>query len=1050
MPKFFIDRPNFAWVMAIFICLAGILVLGKLPVEKYPQVAPPQITMYINYPGASASTLNESVVSLIEEELNGAKNLMYYESTSNSNGLADINVTFTPGTDPDFAQVDVQNRLKKAEARLPQIVKDIGIEVEQANAGFLAVYSVKYKEGSEHKDPQLLADLMARNINNEIRRIPGVGKVRFFAAESAMRVWVDPQKLLSYDLSIADVNGAISAQNVQVPAGSFGDRPVATEQELMATLKVQGMLESPEEFGRIVLRANPDGSTVHLSDVARIELGAEFYNFDSHLNGKPNAAAAIQLEPGANALETIGKVRERLDELSITLPDDVEVVLPYDTSKFVDAAVTKVLHTLLEAVVLVFFVIFLFLQNFRYTLIPTIVVPVCLLGTLAAMSVLGFSVNMMTMFGMVLAIGILVDDAIVVVENVERIMTEEGLSPREATLKAMKQITGAIVGITLVLSSVFLPLAFMSGSVGVIYRQFAMSVAVSIIISGFLALSMTPALCASLLKPIAKGQHTEKRGFFGWFNRTFARLGRRYEKTTAFVTGRAGRAMILYAVILAALGFSYMRLPGAFIPTEDQGGMMISAQLPPGATHSRSQAVVGDIEEYFASRDTIEHAFTIIGFSFSGLGQNTAIAFAQLTDWSERGKDQTAMDEVNAANRRFHGNTDGMIFAVNPPPVDGMGNTGGFALRLQDRAGLGRETLNKAMGMVLAEANASPVLAYARVEGLPDAPQLRVEIDRQKAETLGVRFDTINTVLSSAFGSSMINDFVNAGRMQRVVVQAGAEYRQNPECLNELYVPNARGEQVPLSALVNTSWETGPVQVARYNGYMAYKIAGEPAPGYSSGEAMAEMERIMRDLPRGIGYDWTGLSYQEKFAGAQAPKLFALALVVVFLLLVALYESWSIPFSVMLIVPIGALGAVAGVTVMGMPNDVYFKVGLITIIGLAAKNAILIVEFAKDLYAQGLSLKEAAVRAARLRFRPIIMTSMAFILGVIPLAAASGAGAVSQRSIGTGVIGGMLSATIIGVVFAPVFFVWVLGIARHFKRNKARSHKKAAEPVESA
>jgi multidrug efflux pump len=875
-----------------------------------------------------------------------------------------------------------------------------------------------------------------------------VGKVQFFASETAMRVWVDPQKLLSYDLSIADVNGAIAAQNVQVPAGSFGDRPVATAQELMATLKVQGMMESPEEFGRIVLRANPDGSIVHLSDVARIGLGAESYNFDSHLDGKPNAAAAIQLAPEANALDTIGKVRQRLEELSTTFPEDVEMLLPYDTSKFVDEAISKVIHTLFEAIVLVFIVMFLFLQNFRYTLIPTIVVPVCLLGTLAVMSVLGFSVNMMTMFGMVLAIGILVDDAIVVVENVERIMTEEGLSPREATLKAMKQITGAIVGITLVLSSVFLPLAFMSGSVGVIYRQFAMSVAVSIIISGFLALSMTPALCASLLKPVTKGKHTERRGFFGWFNRTFARLGRRYEKTTAFVTGRAGRAMILYAVILAALGFSYMRLPGAFIPTEDQGTMIISAQLPPGATHSRSQAVVKDIEDYFASLDTIEHAFTVIGFSFSGMGQNAAIAFAQLTDWSERGKGQTAMDEVNAANRRFHGNTDGMIFAVNPPPVDGMGNTGGFALRLQDRAGLGREALTKAMGMVMAKANASPVLAYARVEGLPDAPQLRVEIDRQKAETLGVSFSAINTVLSSAFGSSMINDFVNAGRMQRVVVQAGAEYRQSPESLSELYVPNARGEQVPLSALVNTSWETGPVQLARYNGYMAYKIAGEPAPGYSSGEAMAEMERIMRDLPRGIGYDWTGLSYQEKFAGAQAPKLFALALVVVFLLLVALYESWSIPFSVMLIVPIGALGAVAAVTVMGMPNDVYFKVGLITIIGLAAKNAILIVEFAKDLYAQGLSLKESAVRAARLRFRPIIMTSMAFILGVIPLAIASGAGAVSQRSIGTGVIGGMLSATIIGVVFAPVFFVWVLGIARRFKRGKAKASEKTAEPVE--
>ncbi len=1034
MSEFFINRPNFAWVVAIFISLAGILAIPSLPVEKYPQVAPPQISIQAVYPGASASVLNDSVTSLIEEELNGAKGLLYYESTSSSNGIAEITVTFQPGTDPALAQVDVQNRIKKAESRLPDTVKTQGLQVEQANAGFLLIYTVSYKDKTANKDPQALADFMARNINNEIRRVPGVGKVQFFASESAMRVWVDPDRLLKYDLSLADVNQAIAGQNVQVPAGSFGDRPGNSSQEIMATLAVQGTLSTPEEFGRIVLRADNDGSVVRLADVARLEIGSQSYNFDSRLNGVSAACAAVQLAPGANALSTVAGVKKRLEELAPVFPADMEASVPYDTSKFVSVAIEKVIHTLLEAVALVFIVILLFLQNFRYTLIPTIVVPVCLLGTFALMWALGFSVNMMTMFAMVLAIGILVDDAIVVVENVERTMAEEGLSPIEATRKSMKQISGAVVGITLVLSAVFFPLAFMSGSVGIIYRQFSMVMAISIIISGFLALTMTPALCATLLKPVAKGQNHEKKGFFGLFNRVFGRITSGYSGLTSVLVVRGWRVMFIYAVLGGLLGYTYVRLPQAFVPSEDQGTLLVNVQLPPNATYSRTLAVTQDMENFLMSRPAMESVITVVGFSFSGMGQNAALAFPSLKDWSVR--DTSAMDEAVAANQFLAGNKDGSAFAVNPPPVDGLGNAGGFSLRLQDRAGLGREKLAAALYQVLGEANPNPAIAYAMVEGLPDAPQLRLEIDRQKAEALGVGFSAINTVVSTAFGSSMINDYVNQGRVQKVVVQADAQSRVTPESLDRLYVPNNRGEQVPLRSFTTVSWETGPVQVVRYNGFPCFRIAGDAAPGFSTGQAMAEMEKIAAGLPAGVGYDWTGLSFQEKFAGAQAPRLLGLALLVVFLLLVALYESWSIPFSVMLIVPIGALGAVLATTYMDMSNDVYFKVGLITIIGLSAKNAILIAEFAKELMEQGHGITQAAVMSAKARFRPIIMTSMAFILGVVPLAVATGAGAASQRAIGTGVIGGMLAATLLGVVFAPVFFVWVLSLVRgHSEKN---------------
>ena len=1034
MPSFFIQRPNFAWVVALFISMFGLILIPFLPVAQYPNVAPPQINIYATYPGASAQTLTNSVTSVIEEELNGAKGLLYFESSSNSNGVAEIGVTFGPGTDPELAQVDVQNRLKKAEARLPQTVLTQGVEVEQTTAGFLMIYALKYKDSDASVDTTQLADYMARTINPEIRRIAGVGKLQFFAAEAAMRVWVDTQKLIGYGMSIDDVSNAIKAQNVEVPAGSFGAAPTPGKQQVTATLAVKGSLSTPEEFGQIVLRANTDGSQVKLRDVARMEIGSQDYSFATRLNGRPAVGAAVQLSPGANALATAEAVKQRLDELSQYFPQNVEFDVPYDTSKFVDVAIEKVIHTLLEAMVLVFLVMFLFLQNVRYTLIPAIVVPVCLVGTLGVMYLLGFSVNMMTMFGMVLAIGILVDDAIVVVENVERIMAEEGLSPAKATAKAMNQVSGAIVGITLVLAAVFLPLAFMGGSVGVIYRQFSISLAISILFSGFLALTFTPALCATLLKPLSHG-HEEKRGFFGAFNRRFNALTDRYTALNGHLVRRAGRYMVIYAGLLAVLVFFYLRLPEAFLPNEDQGYTIVDIQLPPGATRERTSAVGDELERYLLARPATGSTFLIMGYSFSGMGENAALTFPTLKDWSLRSDEQSAAAESEKVNEHFAQASDGTVLAVTPPPIDGLGNSGGFSLRLQDRGNVGREVLLKARDQLLEKANASPKILYAMMEGLSDAPQLRVDIDREKAQAMGVEFDSISSALSSAFGSSVINDFSNAGRQQRVVIQARAEDRVRPDTVLNLFVNNSSGELVPMSAFVTLHWEDGPVQIVRYNAYPSIKIAGDAAAGTSTGEAMAEMERLASQLPAGIGYEWTGLSYQEKVASGQATQLLVLAVVVVFLLLVALYESWAIPLSVMLIVPVGALGAVMAVTVAGMPNDVYFKVGLITIIGLASKNAILIVEFAKDLLTQGRTLREAALEAARLRLRPIIMTSMAFILGVVPLTLAVGAGAASQRAIGTGVIGGMLTATFLGVVFVPVFFVWVMGMFAREKRN---------------
>ncbi|MEN9357953.1 MAG: hypothetical protein RL695_2124 [Pseudomonadota bacterium] len=1048
MPNFFIHRPNFAWVIAIFIALAGVLALSSLPVAQYPHVAPPQVLITASYPGASAEAINNSVTSLIEEELNGVKGLLHYESQSNSAGMAETFVTFQPGTNIDLAQVDVQNRIKRVEARLPQAVMQQGLQVEQASANFLMMYALTYK--TDGKDPAGLADYAARNINNEIRRVPGVGRVQMFAAERAMRIWIDPAKLVGYGLSVAEVNHAITLQNAQIPAGSIGEQPGSAEQEITATIMVHGQLASVEEFSRIVLRAKPDGSSVRLGDVARIEVGSQDYRFAARQDGRPVAAMAVQLSPGANALKTAEAVRTRLQELSAGFPDDLAYTIPYDTSRFVDVAISKVLQTLAEAAVLVFLVILLFLQNVRYSLIPAIVVPVSLLGTLALMLPLGFSVNMMTLFGMVLAIGILVDDAIVVVESVERIMREEGLSPKAATIKAMQQITGAIVGITLVLAAVFLPLAFMGGSVGVIYQQFSMSLAISILFSGFLALSLTPALCATLIKPVRPGghsRHEQKKGLFGGFNHYFGRLAGRYLAATSRLTQRSGRVMLVYLVLIVALGYAYMRMPSAFLPVEDQGYIITDIQLAPGATQSRTAATAEKMAQYHASRPSVQETVTVLGFSFSGMGQNAAMAFTTYKDWAERSAEESVMNEANLANAAYQEIQDGTLFAVVPPAVEGMGNSTGFALRLQDRGGLGREALLAAGNELTNKVYQSGKFSYIMLEGLKDAPQLDLRIDRDQAETLGVSFDAINASLATAYGSALINDFPNHGRMQRVIVQAESGSRTTPESLGQLRVPNRSGKLVALAAFTEIHWQTGPVQLVRYNGYPTLKFMGDVIPGLSSGEGMKEIERIIAELPRGIGYEWTGLSYQEKAAGAQAPLLLGLSLLVVFLVLVALYESWRIPIAVLLIVPIGTLGAVAAASLAGMPNDVYFKVGLVTIIGLATKNAILIIEFAKDLHAQGKPLIDSALEAARLRFRPIVMTSLAFILGVTPLVIATGAGAESQRAIGTGVVGGMISATVLGLLFVPVFFVWVLSL---IKTRAGKATDTLAEASENA
>ena len=1031
MPQFFIDRPVFAWVVALFILLGGALAIPQLPVAQYPNVAPPQIEVYAVYPGASAQTMDESVVSLIEQELNGADHLLYFQSTS-SLGSATVTATFQPGTNPELAQVDVQNRLKIVESRLPRAVTQQGLQVEKISTGFLMLVTLTADD--DRLDETALSDFLARNVMNEVRRVPGVGKAQLYGSERAMRIWLDPQKLIGFNLTPEDVNLAIAAQNAQVAPGSIGDLPGSPTQEITANVLIKGQLSTPQEFADIVLRANADGSRVTVGDVARVEIGAQEYQYGTRLNGKPSTAFSVQLAPGANAMQTATLVKAKMDELSRYFPPGAVYDIPYDTSPFVKVSIEQVINTLIEAMVLVFLVMFLFLQNIRYTLIPTLVVPVALMGTFAVMLTLGFSINVLTLFGMVLAIGILVDDAIVVVENVERIMAEEGLPPKQATRKAMQQISGAIVGITVVLVAVFVPMAFMQGSVGVIYQQFSASMAVSILFSAFLALSLTPALCATLLKPIAKGEHHVKRGFFGWFNRKFEGMSNGYQRWVMHAIQRSGRYLVVYGLLLVALGWTFSQLPSSFLPTEDQGYTITDVQLPPGASRNRTVQVAEQIEAHSAGEPGVGNTTVILGFSFSGSGQNAALVFTTLKDWSERTAKDSAEAIAERANIAFSQFKNAVAYAVLPPSVDGLGTSTGFEFRLQDRAGVGHAGLMAARDQLLTEAAKSPVLANVRESALAESPQVQLLIDRKQANALGVSFDDIGTVLNTAIGSTYVNDFPNQGRMQRVVVQAEGDQRSQVEDLLKIHVRNTSGKMVPLSAFAQAQWVSGPVQLTRYNGYPAIAVSGEPAPGYSSGAAMAEVQRLVDALPLGFGLEWTGLSLQEQLSGAQAPMLMALSLLVVFLCLAALYESWSIPTSVLLVVPLGVLGAVLAVTLRDMPNDVFFKVGLITLIGLSAKNAILIIEFAKSLVDEGHDLVEATVQAARLRLRPIVMTSLAFILGVVPLAIATGASSASQQAIGTGVIGGMLSATL-AIVFVPVFFVVVMRVTGWRRRD---------------
>ncbi|HEX3135945.1 MAG TPA: efflux RND transporter permease subunit [Planctomycetota bacterium] len=1021
MARFFIDRPIFAWVIALLIAVIGGISMTQLPIAQYPLIAPPSIIVTATYPGATAAIIDQSVTSLIEQELNGAEGLYYVESQSQANGQAQITASFRPGTNPDLAQVDVQNRLKRIESRLPDSVRQQGVQVNKATSNFLLFTSLSSSDGS--MGPIELGDYIARNVIDELKRVPGVGQATFFGTERAMRIWFDPAKLTGYNLTPTDVTNAIAAQNAQVASGAIGDLPSPDLQQIAASVTVTGQLGSPEEFGEIVLRANADGSTVRLHDVARIELGAQVYDRRARLGGQPTSAVGIQLTPTANALATAKAIRAKLAELAKFFPPSLTYTIPYDSSKFVEISIYEVFKTLIEAIFLVFLVMYLFLQNLRATLIPTIVVPVALLGSFATMLAFGFSINVLTMFGLVLAIGILVDDAIVVVENVERIMSQEGLSPRDATRKAMNQITGAIVGISLVLVAVFIPMAFFSGAVGGIYRQFSLSMVASMLFSTLMALTLAPALCASLLKPVVAGHHVEKRGPFGWFNRTFAATATRYQGMVANLVRRTGRYLMIYAALLVCAGVLYVRLPTSFLPVEDQGFLITNLQLPPGASAHRTSQVLTEVEKFFVNHPAIDQIIAVTGFSFSGSGQNAGLVFASLKPWDERDASRSSQAMAAQANDVFSHIRDASVFTVNPPPIRELGNATGFTFRLQDRGGLGRAALLEARNQLLALAAKSPVVKGVRPEGLEDTPQLELAVDRTKANALGVPFDAINNTLSAALGSAYVNDFPNRGRLQRVIVQADALSRMRPEDLGEFRVRSSHGELVPMSAFTTTKWVSGPVQAIRYNGYPAMRISGDAAPTYSTGEAMLEMERLSAQLQAGIGYEWTGQSSEEKTSGAQAPVLFSLSILVVFLCLAALYESWSIPAAVILVVPLGILGALLGTLLRDLPNDVYFKVGLIAIIGLSAKNAILIIEFAKDLQLRGRSAIEAVVEAVHLRFRPILMTSLAFILGVLPLVIAHGAGSASQRAIGTAVMGGMISATVLAVFLVPVFYV---------------------------
>jgi multidrug efflux pump len=1026
MARFFIDRPIFAWVIAIIIMLAGALAIRQLAVSQYPAIAPPQVSISASYPGASAKTVEDTVTQVIEQKMNGIDHLTYMSSTSDSAGNASIALTFDAGADPNIAQVQVQNKLQLAVPLLPQTVQQKGIQVTKSTRNFLMVAGFYSQDG--HLNRYDLSDYVAANIQDIISRVEGVGEVMMFGSQYAMRIWLDPNKLHSFGLTPADVKTAIKAQNAQISAGQLGGTPSTQGQQLNATITAQTLLTTPEQFDRILLRTNSDGSTVRLRDVARTELGSESYDAVVRYNRKPAVGLAIKLATGANALSTAEAVKAKLAELSAFFPHGMQIVYPYDTTPFIKLSIEEVVKTLLEAIALVFLVMFLFLQNLRATLIPTIAVPVVLLGTFAVLAACGFSINTLTMFGMVLAIGLLVDDAIVVVENVERIMSSEGLSPREATRKSMQQITGALVGIALVLAAVFVPMAFFGGSTGVIYRQFSITIVSAMILSVAVAMILTPALCATLLRPVVKGHKAAERGFFGGFNRMFDRSSRGYGSLVARMLPRTGRYMVIYAVIVGGMALLFLRMPTAFLPDEDQGVLYAMVQLPVGATQQRTLKVLEKLEHHFLEdqREAVEALFTVAGFSFAGGGQNMGLAFVKLKDWELRRRPDLQVKAVaGRAMAAFSRIRDALAFAFPPPAVRELGTATGFDFELQDRAGLGHEKLIAARNQLLGLAARDPNLMAVRPNGQEDTPQFKLDIDLEKSGAYGLALADINDVLSSAWGGAYVNDFLDRGRTKKVYLQSDAPYRMLPEDLYRWYVRNDKGELVPFSAFATAHWVYGSPRLERYNGLPATEILGQPAPGKSTGLAMAEMEKLAAQLPPGIGFQWTGLSYQERMSGSQAPALYAISLLVVFLCLAALYESWAVPFSVMLVVPLGVVGALVAAGLRGLPNDVYFQVGLLTTIGLSAKNAILIVEFAKVQMEHGQGLIEATLEAVRLRLRPILMTSLAFCLGVLPLVVSNGAGSGAQHAIGTGVMGGMISATVLAVFLVPVFFVVV-------------------------
>ncbi|MFM0330036.1 efflux RND transporter permease subunit [Paraburkholderia strydomiana] len=1048
MAGFFINRPILAWVIAIVIMMIGGASIETLPVEQYPSVAPASVQITATYPGASAETVATTVTQVIEQKLSGIDHLLYMSSTSSSVGQARITLTFQQGTNADIAQVQVQNKVEQATSSLPETVQEQGVQVAKAANSFLMIVSLSSSDNSMSSID--LGNVIATQIEDPLTQIDGVGDVTLFGAQHAMRIWLDPVKLQAVGLATSDVTTAITNQNVQLSVGQIGGSPSTKTQALNATISASSLLTTPEQFGAILLRVNSDGSKVMLKDVARIEVGADDYSTDSRLNGKPAASLAVKLASGANAMSVAKAVRAKLNELSPQLPRNVVVDYPYDTTPFVRISIEEVVKTLIEAVLLVFVVMYVFLQNLRATLIPTIVVPVALLGTFGVMSAVGFSINVLSMFGMVLAIGLLVDDAIVVVENVERLIAEEGLSPIEATRRAMEQITGALIGITTVLIAVFIPMAFFSGTTGAIYRQFSITIVAAMLLSVFLALTLTPALCATLLKR-SDVEHHAKRGLLGWFNRVLSRGTDRYDSAVAHVIGKPMRYMVIYALIAGVVALLFMKLPSSYLPDEDQGTIITSVSAPVGTPASQTLEVVKKVEAYYRSQPEVDQLITLTGFSFNGSGQNNALAFVKLKDWSaRRGSNGSAAAVIQRANMHFAASHEAQVFAVNPPAIQELGTQSGLDFELEDRAGQGHDKLMAARQQLMALAAKDSALSGMRPGGLEDTPQFHVDIDREKASALGLSIADVNDTLQTAFGSSYVNNYVDTGRIQKVYVQADAPYRMMPSDVGRWYVKSGTsstssstsssssastaststtsgydGQMVPFSAFATGKWTFGPPQIERFNRTLSMEMTAQTGANASTGEAMAAVDALVKKLPAGYGIDWTGQSYQERMAGSQAIYLYAISLIVVFLCLAGLYESWSIPIAVILVVPLGVLGAVLGAHIRGLSDDIYFKVGLLATIGLSTKNAILIVEFAKDLQAQGRSLIEATIEAARLRLRPILMTSLAFVFGVLPLVISTGAGSASRHAIGTGVMGGMIAATVLAIFFVPVFFVVV-------------------------